>query len=73
MQLEDLKPSILTMNAEDAIGIHREVRKKRMMIGTTTKKSTTVKKRTQDGKYKKEIKQDPEKIKELLRLLGEDV
>lgn len=72
MQLKDLKPSILTLSAEEALLIHREVRKNRVTISTTIKKTKATKMK-KDGKNKQEIKQDPDKIKELLRLLGEDV
>ena len=73
MQLEDNKQSITTMTNEEAIAIHRVIRDNRMTVGVTTQKKTTVAKRKAVTKNQKEIRQDPEKIKELLRLLGEDV
>ena len=73
MQLEDNKQSITTMTSEEAIAIHRIIRDNRMTVGITTQKKTTVAKRKAVTKNQKEIRQDPEKIKELLRLLGEDV
>ena len=63
MQLEDLKQSITSLSPDEALLIHREIRKKRMMVGVTTKKKTTVEKRKKDTANKREIKQDPEKIR----------
>ncbi len=73
MQLEDLRQSITSMSNEKAIEIHKEIRDNRMTVGITTQKKTTVAKRKAVTKNQKEIREDPEKIKELLRLLGEDV
>lgn len=72
MQLRDLKSSILQLPYEEVIEIHREIRKSRMEIkpAKTKAKRDTIKKTT---KAQAEIRQDPEKIRELLRLLGEDV
>ena len=73
MQLEDNKQSITTMTNEEAIAIHRDIRDKRMTVGVTTQSKAKATKRKAVTKNMKEIRQDPEKIKELLRLLGEDV
>ncbi len=73
MQLQDLKPSISQLGKEEAILIHREVRKNRITPIITKQKKTTVTKMKKDSKNKQEIKNDPDKIKELLKLLGEDV
>jgi predicted translin family RNA/ssDNA-binding protein len=72
MQLTDLKPSILELPQEEALLIHREIRRSRTESKPAVSKAkrATVKRTT---KAQAEIKQDPEKIKELLRLLGEDV
>lgn len=70
MQLQDLKPSILQLPIEDVISIHREVRKQRWIpkqVGKKTKAKQSV------AKSKKEVAKSPEQIKQLLRLLGEDV
>ena len=73
MQLEDLKQSITSLPNEEAIQIHKEVRVRRMTVGVTTQSKTKVAKKKATTKMQREIRQDPEKIKELLRLLGEDV
>ena len=72
MQLRDLKQSVCLLSNEEQIALHRIIRKSRMtpLPSKSKAKSTTTKKTT---KAQAEIRQDPEKIKELLRLLGEDV
>ena len=75
MRLQSLKKSLLEMTREEQITVHREIRKSRMDWTKVTRKTrktapSTTKRET---KAMKEIKKDPEKIKALLRLLGEDV
>ena len=70
MQLQDLKTSITKLPRSEVLLIHREIRKNRFISKLPTKKKQVVKQQT---KAMKEIKSDPEKIKTLLRLLGEDV
>ena len=72
MQLKDLKPSVLNLSPDEALLIHREIRKSRMTFkpAKSEVKRKTIKKVTS---AQKEIIKDPEKIKELLRLLGEEV
>lgn len=74
MQLRNLKKSILELPRADAISIHLEVRKNRIDFSRSkrTRKATSVKKK-KESRVMQEIKKDPEKIKALLRLLGEDV
>ena len=69
MQLQDIKPSILTLPIEEVMEIHKEVRRQRY-IPKQVKKQTKAK---TIGKSKKEIQGNPEQIKQLLMLLGEDV
>ena len=73
MQLEDLKQSISSLPNEEALAIHMEIRQARLTAVVTTQKKAQAKKRTTTTKSMKEVAKDPEKIKELLRLLGEDV
>lgn len=65
MQLQDIKQSILTMPSEQAMEIHREVRKQRW-IPKLVKKSTKAKTVT---KSKQEISKSADQIKQLLMLL----
>ncbi|KKN73971.1 hypothetical protein LCGC14_0395360 [marine sediment metagenome] len=69
MQLQDIKPSILSLPLEEVMAIHREVRKQRW-ITKQVKKVTKAKTVT---KSKQEISQSEDKIKQLLMLLGADV
>ena len=63
------------MTHEEQLDLHRAIRKSRMdwtkVTRKTRKKKATAEKR--ETKAMKEIKKDPEKIKALLRLLGEEV
>lgn len=69
MQLQDIKQSILTLPVEQAMEIHREVRKQRWIpkLIRKTSKAKTV------SKSKQEIQGSAEQIKQLLMLLGADV
>lgn len=74
MQLEDLKRSITDLPNEDVIAIHQQIRTNRMTVGLGTRKiKEKVERKKKDTAAGKAVRQDPEKIKELLRLLGEDV
>ncbi len=75
MQLKDIKTSITRLTRIEAEQIHRDIRKSRMTYKGTAKKDrtdVTTKKRV-DTKRMKDIKKNPNEIKELLKLLGEDV
>ena len=69
MQLQDIKQSILTMSPEEALLIHREVRKQRWI----PKQVSKVTKAKSVTKNKMEIQKSPEQIEQLLRMLGADV
>lgn len=78
MQLKDEKKSILELPHEEVEFIHREVRKGRMdwTKSKAVKKKVRQKKSAQEkslDRMEKKLKKNPEKIKALLRLLGEDV
>lgn len=72
MQLQDFKKSITQLSWDEQVSLHRAVR-----VSRTEKKESTNKARAKRtkvvGKAKREISQDVNKIKELLRLLGEEV
>jgi len=72
MNLSDLRVPVNLLPQEEQIELHRAIRKSRMEVkqAKSQAKRQTIKK---VSKNQKEIRQDPEKIKELLRLLGEDV
>ena len=74
MQLRNLKKSILDMPRDEAIELHRRIRKDRLDFSHSkrARKVATVKQK-KDSKAMQELKKDPEKIRQLLRLLGEDV
>ena len=73
MQLQDLKPSILQLSAEEEERLHRDVRRRRFEAPVRKKAASKTKKE----KAKKvsaslrKIAKDPNQIKKLLELLGE--
>ena len=73
MQLVDLKKSILQLPREEVERIHREVRKNRIDFKKPTEKRQKKQGVRRVTKAAQEVRKDPEKIRALLRLLGEDV
>jgi len=74
MQLEDNKQSITSLPNDAAIAIHQQIRTNRMTVGLGTRQTKEkIAKQKKDTAAGRVVKQDPEKIRELLRLLGEDV
>jgi len=72
MGLREIKPSITSMTLTEAMdSIHREIRKSRLIYKprTTKAKSTRVK----AAKKTKAITKDKDQLRELLRMMGEDV
>ena len=74
MQLKDLRKSILKMGREDAMSIHREIRKNRIDFSKNTKETRKKNKSRSvfDVPSMAKIKQDKKKLKELLALLEEE-
>lgn len=72
MRLEDFKTSVTKLTWEEQLALHREIRQSRVTRKEPVNKTKAVK-REKITSAKKEIKQDVNKLKELLRLLGEDV
>jgi len=74
LQLRNLKKSILDIPRAEAIELHLKIRKDRLDFSRSkrARKVATVKQK-KESKAMQELKKDPEKIRALLRLLGEDV
>ena len=77
MKLRDIKPSLLSLSVKKQFDIHQQVRLNRTVAAPTKvtrkagkgEKISTIRK----GAVSDATKSDPAKLRELLRLLGEDV
>ena len=71
MQLRNLKPSLTSLPKDQQLSLHEGIRQSRMKVKQAKTKAKE-KEREDRKKVRKEL-QDPEKIRELLKMLGEIV